>query len=87
MNEKQISFPTIGGDVHTTTVRGKHYIQPRGYFYHPGTGPVNETCGSCKHCTGFRRYKKCDLNKSRWTHSRTTDILVKSPACKHWEGT
>jgi hypothetical protein len=82
---EQISFLTIGGDVHTATVRGKHYVQPRGYYYHPGTGPADQTCGSCRHCVRSSRWAKCGLNEARWTHSRTTDILTRSPACKYWE--
>jgi hypothetical protein len=81
---KQLTFTTIGGEVVTAQQRGKHYIQPRGYFYHPGTGPEGETCGSCKHRT-YGRYIKCELNRARWTHSRGTDILAGSPACKYWE--
>lgn len=81
---KQLTFTTIGGEVVTAAQRGKHYIQPRGYYFHPGTGPAGETCGSCKHKTG-RRHLKCVLNCALWTHSRRTDILAGSPACKYWE--
>lgn len=81
---KQLTFTTIGGEVVTAQQRGKHYVQPRGYYYHPGTGPAGETCGSCAHIIG-RRYKKCSLNQARWTHGRGTDILARSPACKYWE--
>lgn len=84
MSAKQLTFTTIGGDVVTAEQRGKHYIEPRGYYYHPGTGPAGETCGSCKHREG-RRYPKCGLNRARWTHSRSTDILTRAPACKYWE--
>lgn len=83
---KQLTFTTIGGEVVTANQRGKNYVQPRGYFYHPGTGPAGETCGSCKHCASGNRYSKCALNRARWTHGRATDILVRSPACRHWEG-
>lgn len=63
--------------------------QPRGYAAPPGTGPVGETCGSCKHL--FRNhlaktYLKCGLNRARWTGGPGTDILAKAPACKFWEG-
>lgn len=80
----QLTFTTMGGETVTVPKRGKHYVQPRGYFYHPGTGPADETCGSCKHICG-RRYKKCVLNRARWTHGRGSDILAGSPACKYWE--
>lgn len=82
---RQLTFTTIGGEVVTAQQRGKHYIKPRGYFFHPGTGPVEETCGSCEHCADFRRWKKCRLNSGRWTGGRGTDILAGSPACKYWE--
>ena len=80
----QLTFTTMGGDTVTVPKRGKHYIEPRGYYYHPGTGPAGETCGSCQHITGTR-YKKCELNRARWTHGRGSDILVRAPACKYWE--
>lgn len=60
---KQLTFTTIGGEVVTAQQRGKHYVQPRGYFYHPGTGPQGETCGTCKHITDGRRWHKCGLNR------------------------
>lgn len=84
MNE-QLSFTTISGESVTVRRRGKHYVQPRGYFYKPGTGPAGETCGGCAHIVGGRRYKKCALNRARWTHGRATDILASAPACRHWE--
>jgi hypothetical protein len=82
---EQLTFTTIGGEVVTARQRGKHYVQPRGYFYHPGTGPEGETCGSCKHISPGRRWHKCGLNRARWTHGRGSDILARSPACKYWE--
>jgi hypothetical protein len=85
MSDDQLMFKTLGGDIVTVKRRGKHYIEPRGYYYHPGTGPEGETCGSCKHITPGRRWRKCGLNRARWTHSRGTDILVRAPACKYWE--
>lgn len=61
---------------------------PAGYAAQPGTGPENETCGSCTHCrvrTGSaRRFYKCALMVSAWTHGRDSDVLLKSPACKRW---
>lgn len=83
---EQLTFTTIGGDVISVRKRGKHYIQPRGYYYHPGTGPEGETCGSCKNCVGRGgHYLKCELNRARWTHGRATDILARAGACKYWE--
>lgn len=85
---KQLTFTTIGGDVVTKAQRGKHYVEPRGYYYPPGTGPAGETCGSCEHRTGKGgKYSKCLLNQARWTNGRATDILAGSPACKYWEAT
>lgn len=85
MSEKQLTFTTLGGEVVTVAQRGKHYIEPRGYFYHPGTGPEGETCGTCKHLSPGRRWHKCELNRARWTGGRGTDVLVRAPACKYWE--
>ena len=67
--------------------RGKHYTQPRGYAFNPGTGPANETCGTCKFIGKVRRWAKCyhDFARRKHTHGRGSDILVRSPACKYWE--
>lgn len=67
--------------------RGKHYVQPRGYAFPPGTGPKGETCKTCEHkvIMGGGRYSKCVKAKAKWTHSRRTDILASSPACRYWE--
>lgn len=81
----QLTFQTMGGDTVTVKARGKHYIEPRGYYQPPGTGPEGETCGSCKHIVRGRRWLKCELSRCRWTHSRGTDILSKAPACRKWE--
>jgi hypothetical protein len=83
---KQMTFTTMGGETVTVKPRGKHYVEPRGYFFHPGTGPDGETCGSCRHCSDFRRWKKCGLNRSRWTGGRGSDVLAGAKACKYWEG-
>lgn len=55
-----------------------------GYAANPGSGPENETCGSCKHCVGFK-YKKCQLMSGTWTHGLKTDIKSRSKACWKWE--
>lgn len=81
----QLTFTTMGGDTVTVPVRGKHYIQPRGYAAPPGTGPAGETCGSCQHDSAGRRYHKCLLNAAAWSHTRRSDILARSPACAKWE--
>jgi len=84
----QLTFTTMGGDTVTVPKRGKHYVQPRGYADHPGTGPTGETCGSCKHHVGVqhaRVYHKCGLACGLWTGGRRSDILVRAPACSKWE--
>ena len=63
--------------------------KPNGYAWRPGTGPKGETCGSCEHCVkrAFTAgsYFKCKLNEVAWGHTRRTDILFRSAACKYWE--
>jgi hypothetical protein len=84
---KQLTFKTIGGEVVTTARRGKHYIEPRGYAYHPGTGPQGETCGSCRFDERYRRWHKCghEAARHKQTGGRGSDILVSAAACKYWE--
>lgn len=61
----------------------------RGYAATPGSGPAEETCGSCKHkvsvqdCAGT--FHKCALANHRWTRGGASDIRVKSPTCSLWE--
>jgi hypothetical protein len=62
---------------------------PKGYAARPGTGPKGETCGSCEHRARVhhhnRHYNKCMLVRASWTHGPGTDILCRTPACRHWE--
>jgi hypothetical protein len=61
---------------------------PKGYAAPPGTGPSGETCGSCayiRHSGNAGRYKKCELQRFRWTHGPGSDIRSGSPACSRWE--
>lgn len=83
----QLTFKTMGGETVTVPVRGKHYIEPRGYAHHPGTGPRGETCGSCWFAEKHRRWHKCGhLNaRHKQTGGRGSDILVSAPACMYWE--
>lgn len=87
----QLTFTTMGGDSVIVPVRGKHYVEPRGYADKPGTGPAGETCKSCKHSyrggTGQRGFPKCELTRACHTSSRRTDILMRAPACSKWEAT
>lgn len=89
MREQQLAFTTLGGETGSVRLRGKHYIEPRGYAARPGSGPKDETCRSCRHvayATGTAgSYPKCGLARAAWTRSRKTDILLKSPACEKWE--
>ena len=69
--------------------RGKHYIEPRGHAFKPGTGPSGETCGGCRHAVrlglGKKRWFKCRLSEAAWTHTRRTDIRARDAACRLWE--
>jgi hypothetical protein len=65
--------------------RGKHYTQPKGYAWSPGTGPEGETCGTCAFIERYRKWAKCAKNSAKHTHGRGSDILVRAPACKFWE--
>lgn len=51
----------------------------------PETGPVGETCGSCKHIMRTAHYRKCELVRKLWTGGPGTDIKARSPACSKWE--
>lgn len=85
---KQLTFTTIGGEVVIVPERPRRKAtQPRGYAYHPGTGPAGETCGSCKFIERWRRFRKCNKYRefAKWTHGPGTDVLARSPACKFWE--
>lgn len=81
----QLTFQTMGGDTVVVPFRSKRYIKQRGYAGHPGTGPKDETCGTCKHICRGERYRKCELNRAAWTHGPKTDILARSPSCAKWE--
>lgn len=84
----QLTFTTMGGETVVVKKRGKHYVQPRGYADHPGTGPAGETCKSCKHIHRNQQakvYLKCELTRACWTGGGKTDIRAGSPACSKWE--
>lgn len=66
--------------------------KPNGYAARPGTGPENETCGSCTHCrqrtVHGKHFYKCALMMAAWSRDRATDIVLKAPACsRHQHGT
>lgn len=84
----QLTFTTMGGDTVTVKVRGKHYVEPRGYAAPPGTGPTGETCKTCKHIYRNQQakvYLKCALTRACWTGGGKTDIRARAPACSKWE--
>lgn len=85
---KQLSLDVGEAHIPDNPKRGKHYIEPRGYAFSPGTGPAGETCGTCRfYCSMNRgkRFAKCEKARSSWTHSRRTDVLSRAAACKFWE--
>lgn len=84
MRAKTVTYKNLLGETVTHTLRGKHYVEPRGYADHPGTGPKGETCATCQHCIRFRRWSKCELAQWKWTGGRGSDILARAPACKLW---
>lgn len=55
------------------------------YAAPPGSGPEGQTCGSCEHIVRARKYRKCELVSSKWTHGPGTDIKARAPACSKWE--
>ena len=84
-----IVYKTIDGRTVEVAKRGKHYVEPRGYYAPPGTGPAGETCNTCRHHVTRRfskKYHKCALAHALWTGGRANDILVRAAACKGWEG-
>jgi len=65
-----------------------------GYAAQPGGGPPGETCGSCefkiKVGRGRKAYWKCmkfhsPRTSHQWSGSVSSDIRLKSPACRFWE--
>jgi hypothetical protein len=82
------TYKTLGGETVTTLIAsGKRASdQANGYAAKPGTGPAGETCKSCVHAVKRWYWWKCALFKAPWTHSRRTDIRLKSPACRFWAG-
>lgn len=74
----------------------KSYDPPRqlspkaaGYAAPPGTGPQGESCGTCMHCRvrtfHDRHFYKCELMVAAWNKDRSSDVVLKSPACRRWE--
>ncbi|MDE0718104.1 MAG: hypothetical protein OXH64_09235 [Rhodospirillaceae bacterium] len=51
----------------------------------PGSGPAGERCAGCRHARRMERWAKCNLVRAQWTASRTTDIRLRTPACRKWQ--
>lgn len=80
-----VTYTTVDGRTLTVDATTKKL---RGYAAKPGTGPADQTCGSCKHLHRNRlakTYLKCALMKQFWTGGAGTDVLARSPACSKWE--
>jgi hypothetical protein len=83
-------FGLAAGPVLTEKQRRKlrKSAQARGYAAVPGSGPVGETCKSCKHLVRksmAKTYLKCGLMRAHWTGGGGTDVRAASPACRNWE--
>ena len=69
--------------------RGPTNIKRRGHAGNPGRGPDGESCGTCEHYTRSAAYsktfRKCELNRAKWTHGPGSDIRKKDPACEFWK--
>lgn len=70
--------------------KGRKPTKPNGYAAPPGTGPEGETCKSCQNAVRVsgntaNTYRKCALMRANWTSGPGSDILFRSPACRHWE--
>ena len=60
----------------------------RGHAAMPGTGPKDQTCGSCgsmmRKTSAAKTYTKCSRTQSKWTGGAATDVRLKDPACSKW---
>lgn len=65
-------------------VAKKRYIC-KGYASVPGSGPKGEHCSSCEFAVKRNRFWKCYLRRKTWSACITTDIRLKSPACRYWQ--
>ena len=81
-------IPSLAPTGRRVTASGKvRYDRPHGWAAPPGSGPANETCGSCGNARkvngGQKDYWKCAL--VRPTSCPATDIRLKWPACAKWQ--
>lgn len=65
-----------------------HHPKKRGHAAPPGTGPEDETCGTCAFCRRIGTYSKvffkCAKRSGKWTHGYATDIRKRDRACSEW---
>ena len=67
---------------------GRPRTKARGYAALPGTGPADETCGSCANLVRrdlARTYLKCGLMQAHWTGGTGSDVRRRSPVCSRWQ--
>jgi CRISPR/Cas system CSM-associated protein Csm3 (group 7 of RAMP superfamily) len=80
---KTVETKNLFGETIKIPVRGKHYVQPKGYAAPPGSGPKGKTCADCENIQRDRNWAKCAL--ARHSGCRATDILLRSPSCRFFE--
>ncbi len=60
-----------------------------GHYASPGTGPKDETCGTCRYLVRIqlssKAVHKCELARHCWTHGPGSDIRCKDAACGGWK--
>ncbi len=81
-------FPELGPGGTLETPGGRGTWKTKAYPMPPGTGPENETCGTCTNCRVLtirsgKRFRKCALMTP--SHGAATDIKKSSPACGRFE--
>lgn len=92
MSHQITTLDIFGEEIKITVSDAKYKPTVRnGYAASPGTGPKDQTCKTCKHSIGCgnrgkKIFYKCELRRHYWTCGYGTDILLKSPACRFWEG-
>lgn len=80
---------SIFGGTERARIERSSTVHANGYAAKPGTGPAGESCGTCANCrmrhlSAQRRVYKCALAMSGWNSSRSSDVLIHSPACEKW---
>lgn len=89
-----LHYIDLFGNVVKIPLTPKRGLSANGYPYPPGSGPEGETCATCEFKVkvpgGRRSYWKClkfhsPRTEHQWSGSISSDIRLKSPACKLWE--